>query len=208
MLAWTKRLGIYLLGMFTVSLGIVLCALCGLGISPISSWAYIMADVVPLSFGTLTMIFHLINIAFEYLLEKKLVNIKVFMQIPVAIIFGVLIDLIKKMITIDTSSVICQSVALILSVIFTALGMVLMINMDLVQNPPDGSVKDLSNATGIEIGNMKLIYDFFMLITSTITGYLLLGDFRGFGIATIISALFVGKVLTLFQRIIGTRLKK
>lgn len=208
MSVWLKRIGIYLLGMVTVSTGIVLCALCGLGISPISSWPYILADVLPFSFGTLTMMFHLVNIVFQYLLEKNLVNIRVLLQIPVAVAFGAMIDVIKGMITVNTNSIICQIIALMLSVFLTALGMVLIINMDMIQNPPDGCVKAISEKTGIEMGNMKLLYDFFMVITSTIVGYLLLGDFRGLGIATIVSAIFVGKILTGLQKCLGEKLKK
>lgn len=38
--------------------------------------------------------------------------------------------------------------------------------------------------------------------------FIILGDFRGFGAATIISALFVGKVLTLLQKCIGGKLRR
>lgn len=208
MSVWLKRIGIYLLGMITVSTGIVLCALCGWGISPISSWAYIMTDIVPLSFGTLTMIFHLVNIIVQYLLEKKLINIRVWLQIPVALIFGILIDAIKGIIMVDTSNVLNQSIALALSVFLTALGMVLMINMNLIQNPPDGCVKNLSELIGIEMGNMKLIYDLVMVVTSGTVGYIALGDFRSFGIATIVSAIFVGKILSGLQKSLGEKLRR
>lgn len=208
MFMWLRRVVIYLLGMTAVSTGIVLCALCGLGISPVSSWPYIMKDIVPLSFGTLTMIFHFINIAIQYILERKLMNVRVFLQIPVALLFGVFIDALKGMITVDTSSFIMQSLALVFSILFTALGMILMINMDLIQNPPDGCVKDLSEITGIQMGNMKLIYDCSMVITSSAASYLLSGNLYGLGIATIASAVFVGKTLTFFDKRIGNILRK
>lgn len=204
---WIKRIGIYLLGIMSVSTGIVLCALCGLGISPVSSWPYVLAEATSLSFGTLTMVFHLFNITFQYIVERKLINVKVLLQIPVAVVFGILLDKIKKIIVVDTSNPFSQGIALLLSVIFTAFGMALMINMELVQNPPDGCVKDLSEMTRIDMGKMKLIYDFFMALTSSLVGYLLLGDFRGLGIATVVSAIFVGKILTGLQKSLGVKLK-
>lgn len=204
---WVKRIGIYILGMITVSTGIVLCSLCDWGISPVSSWPYIMTSIVPLSFGTFTMIFHIINILAQYIMERKLVNVMVWLQVPVALILGILIDRIKALIHFDATVVTNQIIALALSVFLTALGMVFMIDMDLIRNPPDGCVKVLSRVTGIEVGNMKLIYDFVMLISSNLTGYLMLGNFRGFGIATIVSAVFVGKIFTLAQKLIGEKLK-
>ena len=140
-------------------------------------------------------------------MERKLINVKVLLQIPVAVVFGILLDKIKKIIVVDTSNPFSQGIALLLSVIFTAFGMALMINMELVQNPPDGCVKDLSEMTRIDMGKMKLIYDFFMALTSSLVGYLLLGDFRGLGIATVVSAIFVGKILTGLQKSLGVKLK-
>ena len=41
-----KRVFIYLLGIFFVSLGIVLCKKCNLGISPISSITFVLEEIV------------------------------------------------------------------------------------------------------------------------------------------------------------------
>lgn len=205
---WMKRLGIYICGMIIVSTGIVLCVKCGLGISPVSSWPYVMESIVPLSFGTLTMLFHLVNIFFQYLMERKIGNIKVLLQIPVAVLMGFLIDVIKSIITIDTSTFIIQILTLCLSVFFTALGMVCMLNMELIQNPPDGAVMVLSKKTGKEMGKIKWTYDVFMLVTSSIVSFLVLGKLKGLGIATLISAIFVGRVLSRLQKSIGIKLKK
>lgn len=204
---WGMRIGIYILGMIVVSLGIVLCAKSGLGISPVSSFPYVMDSIVPISFGTHTMIFHLINILFQYIFKRKLMNIKVFLQIPIAILMGLLIDFIKIFINVDTSVILYQYIALCLSVFFTALGMVFMLNMDLVQNPPDGSVRLFSKMTGTEMGKVKLGYDVLMVVGSNIMSVMILGRFEGLGVATVVSVIFVGKVLTLLQRTIGVKVR-
>lgn len=197
------RLCIYFIGLLSVSLGIVLCVKCEFGISPISSIPYVLKFVVPLSFGTLTMLFHLINSLTQYILERRLLNIKIFLQVPVAIVFGVVIDWWEAVIQFATPNLPLQCACLVLSVFFTALGMVLMINMKLVQNPPDGTVRLVSSLTKIEMGKIKIIYDVSCVVLSLLLGLLLLHRIEGFGIATIISAIFVGRTLSWLQGSVG-----
>lgn len=192
------RLFIYLLGVLSVSLGIVLCKKCGLGISPISSIPFVLEDVVPISFGMLTMLFHFVNTALQIIIGRK-VNVKILLQIPLAVLFGVVINWIQSLLTFDASTLIVQIVAMLLSVFFTALGMVFMVNMQLIQNPPDGTVKVISEKIGKELGQVKIWYDVSCVVLSVAMGFLFFGELRGFGIATIVSALMVGKLVSLMN---------
>lgn len=87
-----------------------------------------------------------------------------------------------------------------MSIVCTALGMHLMLLMKLVQNPPDGTVNILARLLNKNIGTIKIYYDIFMVIISVILGIAFLHDLKGFGIATIFSAIFVGKTLTLMKK--------
>lgn len=202
-----KRLVIYFLGMVSVSLGIVLCAQCGLGISPISSIPFVIKEFTPLTFGSLTMLFHLVNISLQMVLMKKISDIKVLLQVPVAFMFGWQIDFIKSLITINQSNLLMKVVALLLSIFFTAFGMVLMVNMNLVQNPPDGFVKISAEVFKKEFGNVKIIYDICCVLISIGIGMIVLHKPFGMGIATLASALFVGRLVTIFNKVLGTRLR-
>jgi uncharacterized membrane protein YczE len=202
-----KRLIIYLCGMVSVSLGIVLCAQCGLGISPISSVPFVLKEILPLTFGQLTMLFHFVNILLQMLLLKKLADIKLLLQIPVAFAFGWMIDFIKAMITINQGNILVQLLALVLSIFFTALGMVMMVQMNLVQNPPDGFVKCAADASGKEFGNVKITYDILCVVIAIGIGMLFLHRPYGMGIATLASALFVGKTVTLIRKMTGIEKK-
>lgn len=194
------RLLLFLLGTFLVALGIDCCAICGLGISPVSSIPYMLTFVVPLSFGTLTMLFHIVNIGFQYILERKWLNIRVFMQLPVAAALGILIDLIKAQMDFSMENLIKQVLFLLLGIVFTAAGMFLMLEMNLAQNPPDGTVALISKKTGIELGTVKILYDTSMTVVSVLTGWLLTKHIIGFGIGTVASAILVGRVLTWMRR--------
>lgn len=194
------RLGIYITGIILVSLGIVLCVKCELGVSPISSVPYVLGYVTSLTFGTLTMLFHFCNSMIQYVLEKKLVNIKVLLQVPVALLFGIIIDFFKSMMSFNVENLMFKILLMIMSIVFTALGMHLMLSMQLVQNPPDGTVNILAGLLNKNIGTVKIFYDILMVAISVILGFIFLHGLKGFGIATIFSAVFVGKTLTLMKK--------
>lgn len=191
-----QRILIHLLGILFVSLGIVLCKKCSLGISPISSIPFVLTDITSLTFGNLTTLFHFVNIAAQMLLTKKLFDPKLWLQVPLAFVFGWIIDWCNNLIVVDDTLLLCQILALALSIFFTALGMVMMIGMNLIQNPPDGTVKQISVMLDTELGNVKVVYDVACVIISILLGLLFLHQIKGFGVATIASAIFVGKSIS------------
>lgn len=195
-----KRLAIYLVGMVLVSLGIVLCAKCNLGISPISSVPFVLDELLPLSFGQLTMLFHLLNTGIQLALLGKLRDVKTLLQVPVALLFSVIIDFFKAVVVFDNSFLPFQLLSLALSVLFTAFGMVCMIRMALVQNPPDGTVRLISARTGLEFGKTKILYDIANVVLSVSVGLIFLGKPYGFGVATVVSAVLVGRTVSWLNR--------
>lgn len=190
-----KRSLIYVIGIFFVSLGIVLCKKCGMGISPISSIPLVLSYATPLSFGILTSLFHFVNTALQMILSKKMRDVKMWLQIPLAFVFGWVIDWLNGMIRLENPMLLLQIVMLIGSVFFTALGMVCMLDMNLIQNPPDGTVRQISILLGKDLGTVKIGYDLVCVISSVLLSIVFLERVEGFGLATIISAIFVGKMI-------------
>lgn len=190
-----KRLGIYMIGIIMVSLGIVLCKKCGMGISPISSIPFVLVYLTPFTFGTLTTMFHLLNTATQMILAKRFKDPFIWLQIPLALMFGIVIDFFNRIIVIDNTVLIAQILSLLFSVIFTAAGMVCMLDQNLIQNPPDGTVKLLSGISGKTLGNTKTAYDICCVIVSAAISLVGLHELKGFGIATIVSAVFVGRMI-------------
>ena len=190
------RAVIYFIGILMVSLGIVLCKKSNLGISPVSSIPFVLEEITGLSFGRLTMYFHLGNIILQLFLERKLWDVKIYLQIPLAYVFGTVIDFFQQWVWIDGSQLLIQVLVLLFSVLFTAIGMVCMIQMNLIQNPPDGTVLRLSYLLARELGKVKIGYDIFCVLLSIALGIGFLNEIRGFGAATVVSAVFVGKTIS------------
>jgi uncharacterized membrane protein YczE len=190
-----RRLGTYFLGIFTVSLGIVLCKQSGLGISPISSVPLVLSEVTPLSFGSLISVFHFANTAAQMVLLRRFRDPMLWLQVPLAFVFGRTVDWINAFLRVNSALLGWQLLAMALSVFFTALGMVLMLDQNLIQNPPDGTVRQLSVRKGTELGRVKVYYDGACVLVSALLGLVFLHRLEGFGLATIVSALFVGRAV-------------
>ena len=199
-----KRVVIYFCGLLMVSLGIVLCKKCNLGISPISSIPFVLELITHIPFGTLTMLFHLANIALQLVLVRSIWNTKILLQIPVAVLFGRVINVMQYIIEIDDTKFVNRWLALILSIVFTALGMACMLNMHLIQNPPDGLVSEVARKRKLEFGRVKVVYDMITLVISILLGGVFLHRISGIGAGTVVSAFAVGKVSDLFKKKIGT----
>lgn len=201
-----ERVLIYTIGIIFVSLGIVLCKKCDMGISPISSIPFVLSDIVPMTFGSLTTLFHFMNIIAQMVLMKKIDEPKIWLQVLLAFVFGWVIDGFNQLIIIDSRVMCYKIIALVFSIFFTALGMVCMLDMNLIQNPPDGTVKQISILSGWEFAVVKITYDVFCVIVSVLLSVMFLHRIEGLGIATIASAFFVGKTIQ-WIRIVMIRFK-
>lgn len=202
------RLLIYCVGILLVSAGIVLCKYSSLGISPISTVPYVLEKILPVSFGALTMYFHFANTAVQMALRKTIKDPKLLLQIPLAFAFGQTINLMQRILYVDQNSLVMRWIALGLGIVLTAAGMVCMLLQDLVANPPDGTVKEISEKTGWKFGNVKIGYDIAMVVIAALIGLIFLHTITGIGIGTLLSALLTGRCVSLFQNIVNRTMRK
>ena len=202
----TRRLCIYLLGMLVLALGIVLCARCNLGVTPITTIPYALARFVPLSFGTLTSLHHLANVIVQYVLEKRLWNPRVLLQLPECVLFGMLVDLVDATVVLQPQHLGVEVALMLVSIVFIACGTLVMVSMDLIANPPDSCVHLISELLHGDMGVVKRTYDITMVCITVVIDLVYAQDLYGLGIASIVSMFGVGWLLTHLQRLFGRRL--
>lgn len=200
-----SRLLIYVIGIFVMGFGIVLCVKCDLGVSPINSVPYVLSKLWAPSLGTITILFYLLNIAVQLILSERRYYISILLQLPVSVIFGLIIDLWDALLP-TAGSVPMQVLCLAGSLLFTAFGIMLIVAVNLVPDPPTGTIQAISRVIGKPIGTIKIIYDCSCVAISVATGLIGAHHLIGFGVATIISAICVGRILLLLQKTIGKRL--
>ena len=108
----------------------------------------------------------------------------------------------KNIMSFQAENLILKISLMIMSIMFTALGMHFMLSMKIVQNPPDGTVNILAHLLKKNVGKIKVNYDIIMVIVSVAIGFIFMQDLKGVGIATVLSAIFVGKTLSLMKKYI------
>jgi uncharacterized membrane protein YczE len=202
---WIKRIAIYVAGLFCVPFGIVFCKRCGIGISPISSIPYVLEIITGISFGTLTMLYLFANIIVQMILKKNFKDLAIWLEFVYAFAFGRVVDFAQICIPVVPQRFVVKIIFLILSIFLTAMGMHLMFQMNIVQNPPDGTVKLLSELLHIETGKMKIIFDCTMVAVAVVLGLIVLRGVYGLGIATVCSMIFVGYTLSWIRKIFPIR---
>lgn len=201
------RLPLYIAGVFALCLGIVLCVKCGMGVSPINSIPYVVSSLVPLSLGTLSVFFYLINIAAQLVLSERKHYAGILLQLPVSVVFGFVIDMWNALLP-SAATIAMRIACLCGSLFFTAFGIMLIVAMRLVPDPPTGAVQAISRAAQKSMGAVKIIYDCSCVAVSLLIGLIGAHKIIGFGIATIASAICVGRMLALLQTTIGKRLNR
>ena len=201
-----RRVLIWLCGMVVLAFGIVLCSRCGLGVTPITTIPYSLARCLPLSFGTLTSLHHLANVIVQYVLEKRLWNPRILLQLPECVIFGMLVDVVDALIGWAPTHLAVQVALMVGSIVLIATGTFLMVGMDLIANPPDSCVHLISELVHGDMGVVKRTYDITMVAITLVIDLVVYNDFYGLGIASIVSMFGVGWLLTQLNRLFGRQI--
>lgn len=231
-----KIIGIpmYLLGMLIIAVGINVAKLSGLGISPGTSIPYVLSTVIDkISLGSMTMIVYILIVFVQILVLRKKFKPINFLGIPVAVLFGMMIDFVGvgnqiSIIGIKICDFNClmsgfqapegyimKLVYLIVSVLIIGLGVFLYVAPGLVPMPVEGLAGAISEVTGKSFGNSKTIVDVSMTIIALAVQLIFLGGFSSFvgenaavREGTIISAVCIGQVAKLLGKIFRKKSEK
>lgn len=198
-----RRVSVYTLGLFVLSLGVAFSILSKLGVSPISSVAYVLHNVTGLTVGTITIIEFSVYVIAQILILRKKFKYRSFLQLGFGIMFGLFVDLSLSITTfLKVENVYIQAGYLILSIILIAVGLVFILTADIVPNAPEGLMLAIKDVTKFSFSNIKTVFDSGCVVFSSIVAILLLEVFSqsGIGIGTFITALLVGKVLGFFMK--------
>ena len=84
-----------------------------------------------------------------------------------------------------------EIVFLVLGIVFTAVGIAMVVNMDFVPNPPDGGVQALTALTKWPFGRAKILWDGILLVITCAVSLIFTTDHTivGIGIGTVLRSL-------------------
>jgi len=185
---WKKILKNYALlifGLFIMSFGVALSVKSELGTTPISCIPNVLKYAIPLSLGTITIIFNVLLIVIQVIILKNEFQRKQWMQLVVTIIFGYFIDFALYVLTpLEPTDYISQWILCIISCFIIALGVYIEVKSNAIVLPGEGVSLAVRHVSHIEFGKIKTAFDSSNFIIGGLLSLLLYGSFRGIGLGT------------------------
>lgn len=198
---------LYISGLFINAFGIVLSTYTGLGVACVTCFCTNFHNLAHISLGTAFSLLYTFYVFLEFLILRKNFGIKNLLQVFFAFMFGYFTDFIRSVIVLSPTEFVGQFTLLIVSLFIIAFGVVILINCDLVPSAPDGFVQVLSNKLNRSFGSVKVYHDVIIASLGVLLG-ILHGSIEGLGIATVIAALTLGRMISLVELFLKQPIRK
>ncbi len=199
-----KNYVLFLIGLFIASMGVALSAKAGLGTSPVASVPYSISLLNhTLTFGWWLNIWSVIQILVQIaLLRKKCKPVEIIIQTILAFVYGYLTDISCMLISgIKANSYIIQFGLMILSCFVLGLGIWIQLKGGVAMLPGEAMNRAISEITGKRYENIKIFFDVLYIAAAAVICLLFLGKLKGVREGSIISAVLVGNVIKLYERL-------
>lgn len=199
---YLKRLVLYCLGLIILCFGVVLNTKTNLGVAAINVIPYVVSKTTDVTLGTAVFILYCVLIILQCIIAKK-ISIVTFLQLPVSLLFGKMVDFINmRILTFSASNIVVGLVMLFIAINLVAIGTTIVVEQNIIPNAPDGFVQTLGKKLNWPFGKTKICFDVTCVILATIVSYIMAKKIIGIGIGTLVSmictGLFCGKYKKLF----------
>lgn len=200
----------YALGIIVLALGTALMERADFGMSMVIAPAYIIhlkiSQYLPFfSFGVSDYVFQAVLLLLLILTMRKF-KISYLLSFATAFLYGNILDIAINLVQLfPYSSLVWQVIFYILGLIFSAIGVALLLHTYLPPEVYELIVKELSQKYNISIGKTKTIYDCCSCLLSLILSLCFFYSFVGIKWGTIICAVVNGRLIGLISRFIENK---
>lgn len=188
-----KRCLLLVAGLVIMAFGVAFSIQAGLGTSPISSLPYVLSRFSPLTVGTATIALHLTLILLQILALGRRYDPVQLLQLPVALVFGVLTDFsVWGLQTLTPTNYLTQWFFCVVGILLVGIGVSFEVTANVVTLAGEGMVLALCKAFPLKFANTKVGFDVTLVVLSSILSLLFLGHLAGVREGTVAAAIFVG----------------
>lgn len=206
-----KRYILFIIGLFFAGVGVAFTKHGELGVSPISSVANVMSLKFDfLTIGSWLIVWNCVLILGQIVLLRKEFKLYQLLQIPLSFLFGYFTDFGMWIVSfISVNNYFARLLMLFIGIAVLAFGIALSVIANVIMNSGEAIVKVISDKTGFEFGNVKVVFDISCVTVSIILS-LIFFDMKIIGTreGTVISAILTGLVVKFFTRLLKDRLSK
>ncbi len=204
----TKRLLIYVIGMFIIAFGVSISIKSNLGVSTNNSVPYVIQQKFPFfTLGTWVTVVFTVFVLIQALILWEDFKWHAILQVPVSLLFGFFVDAsnwICAFIIPDVTAYFLCLLYAVISIVLIALGIFLYLEPKLICMPAEGVALALSKRIKRPVSTCKIIFDVFLAVTAATLSLIFFQELRGVREGTILLAVGVGFVM----KPIGKFLKK
>lgn len=197
-----RRYLFFCLGLAINSFGIAFITKSALGTSQISSVPYVLSlRFDQLSFGGWSFILNMVYILLQIVILGKKFQPVQLLQIAVNVVFSAFIDVGMFLLQwFDPVSWPMRLISLAIGCVILAVGISIEVAPDVVVVPGEGIVRTISQVKGWEFGTVKIAFDLTLICIALIFSLLFFRGLQGLGLGTLISALTVGKLVSISNK--------
>lgn len=200
---WVRRIVIYLIGLFILSLGVGISIASRLGVSPVNALPYVISKITGFQLGMCTTgIFILYLIIQIFILRREFKPVS-FVQIGVSFLFGVFVNVSTSLMSfLDfTDNYAFRLLLCGIGIVVVGIGVFLYVNASLVPLPTEGLMLAIAKKTGLTFGTMKIIFDITSVGVAVLLSFLFLHRLEGVREGTVLAAVLVGFVVKLMGKL-------
>lgn len=194
-----KRLFFYFVGLNLIAAAVVLNIRYDFGVAAFSSLMYSISEIYHISLGTASIICYLLFVLIQCVLSRK-ITLTYLLEIPLSFAFGFLTDIYDFLVPDLEFSIALRIILFIITMFITAMGVYLCVKTDIVLTPTDGIVKTISEVFTFPFSAVKNTFDISLVVISAVLCFINHTKLYGIGIGTILSALFLGRILKMYER--------
>ena len=206
-----KKYMVFTIGLYLLSMSIVIIVHSTLGTTPISSINYVLSLNTSLTLGACTFLVNMLMIIGQlWLIRGHMFSrqslMEIFMQIPFSFVFGAFIDLNMNIMSGLHPYNYFMAIALVLlGCLVQATGVVLEVKPQVVMMSAEGFVNYAAKRYNKDFGKLKRRFDISLVTTAILISLIMAQRIEGIREGTIIAALMTGTVVSFISRHILTR---
>lgn len=201
----SKRLIMYFLGLFTMTIGVALSVKSNLGMSPVSSIPYTMTCIWGIEMGKATIIFHCFLVLLQMILLRRNFKPVNLLQVLVGIVFGYFTTFCNWGVSFlpTPENLVIRLLMMLISTVIIAFGIFMYLPPNIMPLAGEGAMKAVSDVTGIAFPKVKVGFGITMVVISLISCLIFIKGLGSVGIGTIIAAFLVGSILNVIENFLG-----
>lgn len=201
----SKRLIMYFLGLFTMTIGVALSVKSNLGVSPVSSIPYTMTCIWGIEMGKATIIFHCFLVLLQMILLRRNFKPVNLLQVLVGIVFGYFTTFCNWGVSFlpTPENLVIRLLMMLISTVIIAFGIFMYLPPNIMPLAGEGAMKAVSDVIGIAFPKVKVGFDITMVVISLISCLIFIKGLGSVGIGTIVAAFLVGSILNVIENFLG-----